>query len=164
MSGNPAWETGYQKPGKHQREVLVSLLEALLRHKAAQLSHTYRGLRSIPYRLPDCCSSVHEYPRAQLSCLFGFPHHYFPWLVQSLLLQCFSVDLCLCFHQLLERVSLIAIREVTNLLLIAKTWCFSFSLPLLRDRHSISAMASSDLGNKKCTYYSFIYSQSDCCI
>lgn len=70
---NPAGGTGFQRPAKHQGHILISLLGALQREKAIQVLHTCRGPKSVPCRLVQWWSSIHELPRAQVNGLWVSP-------------------------------------------------------------------------------------------
>ena len=92
-----------------------------------QNNHTLNVPSSILCRFPSYQTSVSELPLAQISCLCGFPHHdldtfayiIFPLFLQldsGSLAQCLAVDLCISFHQLLEKGSVMTIKVVIIIL------------------------------------------------
>ena len=71
-------------------------------------------------------SRVGELPLVQVSCFCEFPHHGLDLFAYGIsppslqldfrsLAQCFVVDLCICFHQLLDIGSMITIKVVLYL-------------------------------------------------
>ena len=77
--------------------------------------------------VPHGQTGVAGLPLAQVSCFSGFPHHGLDPFAHITVLpslpldfgssaQCLTVDLCICFHQLLVESSMLAIKVVFNLI------------------------------------------------
>ena len=111
----------------YQGQVLVHLLGAVERNQATQRSPTCTGSWLISCRLPCCWSRACELPEAWVISVCGFPHHYLnPFCSYNLFSlsstglledpQCLAVDLCICFHQLLNEDFMMIISIVTTLI------------------------------------------------
>lgn len=84
---------------------------------------THRGPSLVLCWFLPCHVSVDELPYAQVSCFSGYTHHgpdFFAHILTPPTLlgdfgssaQCFTVDLCLSFHQLLNEVSIVTFKIV----------------------------------------------------
>lgn len=108
------------------RQPLLPLLGVPQVGQATQLSHVCGGPQLVPCRLPICWSRLCELLRAQVTCFFVFPcdvldapGSYNSSSLSSAgflsLAQCLAMGLCICFHQLLHKGSLITVTVVTKL-------------------------------------------------
>ena len=106
--------------------MLVPLPVAPQTAQDSQLSPTFSGPSLDLCMLPRHQSRVSELSLAQFSCFCGCHHHGLdPFayiiappslgLVSGSSAQCFTVDICICFHQLLDVGSMMAFKIVINL-------------------------------------------------
>ena len=106
---------------------------ALQTAPVTQLSPIFRGPNLDLCRFPRCQFRLIELPLAQVSCFCGYPHYgvdVFAHIItpSSLQLdsgnsaQCLAVDVCICFHQLLDEGFMMTARVFMGGLTLSEEW------------------------------------------